>query len=292
MNGLDLYPSLALVHPYYKTHVSHAHSSMGFICPVFEISVSEISASTPMQWRWMEQLSVFPEIKKVAVTLIHRPHRCTDCVWECVFVCGSAAQKNSPGTPCLSVNFQHHVQYYFLSLFFIANITVQNHVHYCAAVERKVPDTPGQHWEAQEELLSSGHWDPKWEHCLRIALRLFLMTLLFKVTYCSWYYYLLLIWFFTLILFYIYFYCTTEGANSHTFHYHYTLYDFMWQINLNCNWQHRQRQAIRRDKRDRSRLQQRWSMTPRRDHQKACLQWKKPWVKLPPTDASLKMIGH
>ncbi len=36
-----------------------------------------------------------------------------------------------------------------------------------------------------------------------------------------------------LILFYTYFYCTIEGANGHSFHYDYTLYDYMRQLNLN-----------------------------------------------------------
>ncbi len=44
-------------------------------------------------------------------------------------------------------------------------------------------------------------------------------------------YYLFL--FFILIQLYTYFYCTIEGTNSQTFHYDYTLYDYMWQINLN-----------------------------------------------------------
>ncbi len=43
-------------------------------------------------------------------------------------------------------------------------------------------------------------------------------------------YYLFL--FFILILFHTYFYCIIEGANGHTFHYDYTLFDYMWQIKL------------------------------------------------------------
>ncbi len=33
--------------------------------------------------------------------------------------------------------------------------------------------------------------------------------------------------FFIVILFYTYFHCIVEGANSHTFHYDYTLHDYM-----------------------------------------------------------------
>ncbi len=33
----------------------------------------------------------------------------------------------------------------------------------------------------------------------------------------------------------LFFYCTTEGANDHTFHCDHILYDYMWQLNLNLN---------------------------------------------------------
>ncbi len=36
-----------------------------------------------------------------------------------------------------------------------------------AVIKKKILDTTGQHWEAQEELLSLGHEDPKWGHCSR-----------------------------------------------------------------------------------------------------------------------------
>ncbi len=54
--------------------------------------------------------------------------------------------------------------------------------------------------------------------------------ILFTTTYFIIIYYLFL--FFILVLFTLILYCIIEGANSHTFHHDYTLYDYMWQINL------------------------------------------------------------
>ncbi len=96
-------------------------------------------------------------------------------------------------------------------------------------VRKKIPDTPVQHWEAQEEPLYSGHLDPKWGCCLRITLRLFLITLLFKVTTIVniiffTYFYSFLLFYFTLIIVQL-----KELMVTHV-----TMI-VPWQINLNFN---------------------------------------------------------
>ncbi len=89
-----------------------------------------------------------------------------------------------------------------------------------AVVEKKIPDTPGQHFYPQSTRILN----------VEIAQDFFYLIIIQVITIIKMIIYYLFL-FFILMLFEIYFYCIIKGANGHAFHYDYTLDDYMWEIN-------------------------------------------------------------